>query len=82
MGTRITTKGQVTIPVEIRAAARIEAGAELEWVYDAATRRVIATKAGDGTRLGKSRFARARGSASTDMTTDQIMALTRDPNRP
>jgi AbrB family looped-hinge helix DNA binding protein len=34
MTTRVTSKGQVTIPAEIREAAHIAAGTELAWTYD------------------------------------------------
>ncbi len=34
MGTRIAFKGQVTIPLAVREAARADTGTELEWSYD------------------------------------------------
>jgi AbrB family looped-hinge helix DNA binding protein len=43
MGTRITSKGQVTIPVEIRQAAKLAEGTELEWSYDPIGRKIVAT---------------------------------------
>ncbi len=79
MGTRVTSKGQVTIPIEIRQAAKLAEGTELEWSYDPIGRRIVATRRGTGPRRGgHSPFARLRG-AATDrrMTTDEIMALTR-----
>jgi bifunctional DNA-binding transcriptional regulator/antitoxin component of YhaV-PrlF toxin-antitoxin module len=78
MQTRITSKGQATIPIEIREAARAGAGTALEWTFDPVGQRIIATKAKERTRR-RSRFAAIRGSAGTRMTTDEIMALTRDP---
>ena len=33
MATRVTSKGQVTIPVDIREAAHVVPGTELEWTY-------------------------------------------------
>jgi len=80
MGTRITSKGQVTIPVDIREAAHAGAGTELEWSYDAVAQRIIATKAKSRVRSRRSRFSVLRGTAGTGMTTEEIMALTRDPN--
>jgi AbrB family looped-hinge helix DNA binding protein len=78
MGTRITSKGQVTIPIEIRHAAKLAEGTELEWTYDPITRRIVATRRGARPRRsGPSPFARLRGSAKGGMTTDEIMALTR-----
>ena len=80
MPTRITSKGQVTIPVEIREAAHASAGTELEWTYDPLGQRIIATKATTGARKQRSRFAALRGTAGTTMSTAEIMALTRDPS--
>jgi antitoxin PrlF len=80
MATRITSKGQVTIPVDIRQAAHAGAGTALEWSYDPVGHRIIATKATLRTRKQRSRFAALRGTAGTGMSTDEIMALTRDPS--
>jgi bifunctional DNA-binding transcriptional regulator/antitoxin component of YhaV-PrlF toxin-antitoxin module len=79
MGTRITSKGQVTIPIQIRQAAKLAEGTELEWSYDPLTRQIVATRRGARPRRsGPSPFARLRGSATDRrMTTDEIMALTR-----
>jgi bifunctional DNA-binding transcriptional regulator/antitoxin component of YhaV-PrlF toxin-antitoxin module len=76
MGTYLTIKGQVTIPADVRAAAGIAAGAELEWAYEPATSRIIATRAGDAKREG-SRFARLRGTLNAGMSTDELMAIMR-----
>lgn len=76
MGTYLTTKGQVTIPADVRAAAGIAAGSELEWAYDPSSSRIIATRAGDAPREG-SRFARLRGTLNLGMSTDELMALIR-----
>jgi hypothetical protein len=51
----------------------------LDWCYDPVGQRIIATKATAHTRRRGSRFAALRGSAGTRMSTDEIMALTRDP---
>jgi AbrB family looped-hinge helix DNA binding protein len=79
MGTRVTSKGQVTIPIEIRQAARLAEGTELEWSYDPVGRRIVATKRGARTRGAQagSHFARLRGAGTGRMTTEEIMALTR-----
>jgi bifunctional DNA-binding transcriptional regulator/antitoxin component of YhaV-PrlF toxin-antitoxin module len=79
MGTRITSKGQVTIPVDIRQAAQAATGTELEWTYDPIRQRIIATKSTPRARQRRSRFAALRGTAGTGMSTNEIMALTRDP---
>ena len=78
MGTRVTSKGQVTIPIEIRQAAHLKEGTELQWSYDPLGQRIIATRPRSRVRRGASPFARLRGSATDrSMTTDEIMALTR-----
>lgn len=80
MGTRVTSKGQVTIPIEIRQAAHLAEGTELEWSFDPVGRRIVATKRGARPRRppAGSHFAQFRGSATDRrMTTDEIMALTR-----
>lgn len=71
---RVTTKGQVTIPQEIRRRLGVGPGAEVDFVQEGA--RVYLTKV-EG-RPGRSgRFAQARGSATVPMTTEEILALTR-----
>jgi antitoxin PrlF len=80
MGTRVTSKGQVTIPAEIREAAQVAAGTELEWTYEPLGQRIVARKIGPRARRSGSRFAALRGSATVKMSTDEILALTRgDP---
>jgi AbrB family looped-hinge helix DNA binding protein len=80
MGTRVTSKGQVTIPIEIRQAAKLAEGTELEWSYDPIGRRIVATRRGaHPPRRGQSgsHFAQLRGVGTSRMTTEEIMALTR-----
>lgn len=76
MSTRVTQKGQVTIPKRMRDFLNIKPGAAVDFEV-AADGRVVLTPAG-GRRRPKSRFARARGSASACLKTEEIMALTRD----
>lgn len=75
MSTRVTQKGQVTIPKRVRDFLNIRTGTAVDFEL-AADGRVVLTTA-DGRRRPKSRFARARGSATARMRTDEIMALTR-----
>lgn len=72
---RITSKGQVTIPQEIRERLGLLPHTEVEFELD-----------GDAVRLRKARksrsrgdalVARMRGTATSGLTTDEIMALTR-----
>jgi AbrB family looped-hinge helix DNA binding protein len=71
---KITSKGQVTIPVEIREQLGLlpETNVEFKVVKDG----VLITKSKKPGR-GKSIINHMRGKATTGMTTDEIMALMR-----
>ncbi len=77
MGTRITVKGQVTIPRDVRLAAGIEAGTELEWRYDPIRRAVVGTRHEIEAPADPNRFARLRGLLRGKITTDEVLAMTR-----
>jgi AbrB family looped-hinge helix DNA binding protein len=69
---RVTSKGQVTIPQEVRNRLGIKPGTEVEFKLD-----------GNGARLERARSRRGaklvrgmRGRAKVTMSTDEIMALT------
>lgn len=73
---RVTSKGQVTIPIELREALGIGAGTVVEFQRkgDAVMiRKAAAARQDRGERL----VERLRGTATTRLTTDEIMALTR-----
>ena len=72
---RVTIKGQVTIPQEIRERHGFLPGTEVRFVDDGNTVRLVKAEAGGG--RGKALVARMRGRARTRLTTDEIMALTR-----
>jgi AbrB family looped-hinge helix DNA binding protein len=75
---RITTKGQVTIPVEIREKLGLLPNSEVEFeVVGQAVRMRKVRRAERGRRRGKSIVERLRGRGSVRMTTDEILALTR-----
>lgn len=74
MSTRVTTKGQVTIPKKVRDLLDIVPGSAVDFEL-APDGRVVLTKAGSGRR--RSAFAQVRGRATEKMSTDEIMALTR-----
>jgi AbrB family looped-hinge helix DNA binding protein len=78
MATTVTTKGQVTIPKEVRELLGIKPGSTVAFEV-AEDGRVVLSKLGrrGPTRRPPSRFARLRGRASAGMTTEEIMALTR-----
>jgi AbrB family looped-hinge helix DNA binding protein len=72
---RITAKGQVTIPVAIRDRLGLLPGAVVEFSIDGDAVRL--TKAPTQEGRGTSLVSRMRGSARSELSTDEIMALTR-----
>ena len=75
---KITTKGQVTIPVEIREKLGLLPNTEVEFeVVGKAVRMRKVRRAGRAGQRGKSIVERLRGRGSVRMTTDEILALTR-----
>lgn len=75
---RITSKGQVTIPVEIREKLGLPPNSEVEFEVSGQSVRLrkVRRARGEG-RRGKSLVARLRGRGSVRMSTDEILALTR-----
>jgi len=72
---RVTTKGQVTIPLAIRERLNIQAGTEVEFVVEGNAAKIVPARRGQA--RGRRIVDRLRGRASVRMTTDEIMALTR-----
>lgn len=72
---RVTSKGQVTIPRDVRQRLGIFPQTEVEFVVEGNTV-VLRTVAGETSR-GKKLIETLRGRATVRMTTDEIMALTR-----
>ena len=72
---RVTEKGQVTIPKELRDALGIGAGTEVEFVRDGDV--IVVRKIREGNTRGVQIAERLRGRGDVNMTTDEIMALTR-----
>jgi len=72
---RVTSKGQVTIPRNIRQKLGIAPQSEVEFVIEGNTVR-LKTVAGADSK-GKRLVDSLRGRATVRMTTDEIMALTR-----
>ena len=75
---RITSKGQVTIPADIREQAGLLPHTEVDFEFDGTFVRIVPaaarSKEGRGARL----VAHLRGRGDVAMTTDAIMALTRN----
>ncbi|MDP9136358.1 MAG: AbrB/MazE/SpoVT family DNA-binding domain-containing protein [Actinomycetota bacterium] len=69
---RVTQKGQVTIPLEVRKALGIRPGSDVRFEVD-----------GDGARLKvgsdgvRSAVAAMRGAGDIELSTDEILVLTR-----
>ena len=72
---RVTEKGQVTIPKELRDELGIGAGTEVE--FERRDDVLVVRKAQRGPTRGEQLAARLRGRGDVTMTTDEIMALTR-----
>lgn len=72
---RVTSKGQVTIPQEVRRKLGIEPGTEVEFEVDDDVVRLVRRPSGSGAALVRKMRGRGRGRVS--MSTDEIMALTR-----
>ena len=73
---QITSKGQVTIPREIRDSCGFLPHTEVEFVID--NGRVYIEKAIGTQTRGKQLIETMRNKATVSMTTDEIMALTRE----
>jgi AbrB family looped-hinge helix DNA binding protein len=72
---RITTKGQVTIPQEFREALGLLPHSEVEFELDGDSVRI--RKARKSLSRGATILARMKGTATSRLSTDQIMKLTR-----
>ena len=76
---RITSKGQVTIPVEIRHLAGLLPETEVEITYDGHDVKIIKSDSPPGRSRGERAVSRLWGSGGhSSMSTSEIMALMRD----
>ena len=73
--TKVTEKGQVTIPKHLRDELGIGAGTEVE--FERAEGAVVVRKVDDGRSRGRRLAERLRGRGDVRMTTEEIMALAR-----
>lgn len=69
---RVTQKGQVTIPLEIRKALGIQAGSDVQFELDGGGARLVV-----GRQRAEREITRMRGAGDVDLSTDEILALTR-----
>jgi AbrB family looped-hinge helix DNA binding protein len=74
MGSRVTRKGQVTIPKRVREYLGIAPGNVVAFEV-APDGRIVLVK--QGATPEPSRFEKLRGTAPTKLTTDEIMAMLR-----
>ena len=74
---RITSKGQVTIPVELRERAGLLPNTEVEFELDGDAVRIVRARTARKQTRGQRLVAGLRGRATTKMTTDEILAHTR-----
>lgn len=73
---RITSKGQVTIPIEVREKMGLLPNTEVEFEVRGNTVR-LKRRTGTLSRRPRDLISRMRRKATVEMTTDEILALTR-----
>jgi len=74
---RITSKGQVTIPIEIREKLGLLPNCEVEFEVEGNSVRLRKRRGKAHEGRGRSIVRQLQGKATSAMTTEQIMALTR-----
>lgn len=74
---RITSKGQVTIPAELREELGFLPNTEVRFEVDGPNLRLVRTPAVKGPSRGALALGRLKGSATVAMTTEEILGLTR-----
>lgn len=72
---RITSKGQVTIPIDIREKLGLLPNTEVE--FRLVGKDLYLVKSEEQPAKGKKMVEKMKGKATVKMTTDEIMALTR-----
>jgi len=78
---RITSKGQVTIPQDVRERAGLMPGTDVAFEIEAGVVRLVKAKTGAGRRTrGQKLVESLRGRGDYKMTTDEIVALMRGPS--
>lgn len=69
---RVTRNGQVTIPIDVRRALGIRPGSDVEFQLDEQGARMLVTR-----DRAVQEIARMRGAGDVELTTDEILSLTR-----
>lgn len=73
---KLNSKGQVTIPAELRHRFGFAEGDDVDVVADGATLRIVHATEADS--RGQRIVTRMRGRSDSPHTTDELMALLRD----
>jgi AbrB family looped-hinge helix DNA binding protein len=74
---RVSTKGQVTIPVDVRERFGMLPNTEVEFIVDGGAVRLVVVEGTRGESRGQRVLRALRGSATVSMSTDEILSLTR-----
>jgi antitoxin PrlF len=69
---RVTQKGQVTIPQDVRRALGIRPGSDVQFQLDEHGARLLVDR-----ERATAEIARMRGAGEGDLSTDEILSLTR-----
>lgn len=77
MSRKITAKGQVTIPQDIRDRFGFVPDTEVEFVVKGQTVQIVKSAVARRESRGTKIVRRLRGKASVTLSTDEIMAFTR-----
>jgi AbrB family looped-hinge helix DNA binding protein len=77
---RITAKGQVTIPQDVRVRAGLMPGTDVAFEIEEGVVRLVKASGGLGRKSRGQKLAeRLRGGGDFKMTTDEVIALMRGP---
>ena len=76
---RIISQGQVTIPTDIREQAEFLPHTEVDFRFDGSTARLIRGDSPRGKNRGQKLVEHLGNQGKITMSTDEIMALTREP---
>ena len=77
---RITSKGQVTIPQNLRERAGLMPGTDIEFVWDGAVVRLVKSSKDMAHKTrGEKLVERLKGVGKFEMTADEVVALMRGP---
>ena len=74
---RITSKGRVTIPVDVREKAGLHPNVEVNVLFQNGVATVERADGERGLSHGARMVARMRGRGDSGLSTDEIMAMTR-----